>query len=132
MRKFFGSRFARHIALGLALSGALISAPVLAQRDPAYQAARSSGQVGEQTDGYLGVVGSQPQAIHGLVDDLNIKRRANYTKNAQANNATVEEWAFTQGCMLILNTVPGERYQAPDGTWATRTSTPPQRSSKCP
>jgi uncharacterized protein YdbL (DUF1318 family) len=132
MSRIAHDSLARRIALGLAASALLVAAPVLAQRDPAYQAARSSGQVGEQTDGYLGVVGSQPQSIHNLVDDLNIKRRANYTQNAQAHSATVEEWAFTQGCILIMNTVPGEKYQAPDGTWATRTSAAPQRSSKCP
>ena len=132
MRNLLEPKSGRRIALGLALGAMLLAAPALAQRDPAYQAARSGGQVGEQTDGYLGVVGSQPQAIRGLVDDLNIKRRANYTQNAQAHSSTVEEWAFTQGCILITNTVPGEKYQAPDGTWATRTSAAPQRSSKCP
>lgn len=125
-------RFARHLAFGLAACGLVAAAPALAQRDPAYQAARSSGQVGEQTDGYLGVVGSQPKAIKDLVDDINIKRRANYTQNAQSHSSTVEEWAFTQGCLLIRNTAPGEKYQAPDGSWATRTSAQPQLSSKCP
>ena len=125
-------RTGRRIALGLALGGMLLAAPVLAQRSPAYQAARSNGQIGEQTDGYLGVVGSQPQAIQDLVDDLNIKRRANYTQNAQAHDSTVADWAFTQGCILIKNTAPGEKYQTPSGSWATRTGAPPQLSTKCP
>ena len=132
MARIANPSIARRIAFGLAAVGLLLAVPVLAQRDPAYQAARDNGQVGEQTDGYLGVVGNQPQAIHDLVDDLNIKRRANYTKNAQANNATVEEWAFTQGCILIQSTVPGEKYQDPNGNWQTRTSAPPRRDSRCP
>jgi len=132
MRKFLDLQLGRRVALGLAIGGILMAAPVMAQRSPAYQAAREKGQVGERTDGYLGVVGNQPQEIRDLVDDINIKRRANYTKNAQANNATVEEWAFTQGCFLIENTSPGEKYQTPSGSWATRTSAAPQRSSKCP
>jgi uncharacterized protein YdbL (DUF1318 family) len=122
----------RRVALGFAMCGLVLGAPALAQRDPAYQAARSSGQVGEQTDGYLGVVGNAPKAVKDLVDDINIKRRANYTQNAQAHNATVQEWAFTQGCLLIRNTAPGEKYQAPDGSWQTRTAGAPQLSSKCP
>jgi uncharacterized protein YdbL (DUF1318 family) len=125
-------RFARRLAFGLAACGLVAAVPALAQRDPAYQAARSSGQVGEQTDGYLGVVGSQPKAIKDLVDDINIKRRANYTQNAQSHASTVQEWAFTQGCLLIRNTAPGEKYQAPDGSWQTRTSAQPQLSTKCP
>jgi len=125
-------RFIRRLALGLAASGLVVAMPALAQRDPAYQAARSSGQVGEQTDGYLGLVGNQPKAIKDLVDDINIKRRANYTQNAQSHASTVQEWAFTQGCLLIRNTAPGEKYQAPDGSWQTRTSAQPQLSSMCP
>ena len=51
---------------------------------------------------------------------------------AQANNATVEEYALTSGCQLILNTAPGEKYQAPDGSWQTRGAGTPQRDSRCP
>jgi hypothetical protein len=32
----------------------------------------------------------------------------------------VEEYAFTTGCKLIAATQPGEKYQAPDGSWMTR------------
>ena len=66
-----------------ALTAALIAAPVAAQtRDPAYQAARSAGQVGEQVDGYLGVVGNQPAAITALVNSINIQRKALYTSSS--------------------------------------------------
>jgi uncharacterized protein YdbL (DUF1318 family) len=119
-------------AAGLVLAGLTISAPGLAQRDPAYEGARKAGQVGEKPDGYLGAVGSQPSAIQKLVDDLNIKRRANYAARAQAANATLEEYAFTQGCILIARTVPGEKYQTPGRSWETRTSAPPTRDPRCP
>ncbi|HEU4821499.1 MAG TPA: DUF1318 domain-containing protein, partial [Qipengyuania sp.] len=36
--------------------GLAFASPALAQRDPAYAAARAAGQVGETIDGYLGVV----------------------------------------------------------------------------
>ena len=120
------------IAGGLLLAGLTIPAPLLAQRDPAYEAARKAGQIGEKPDGYLGVVGGQPSAIQKLADDLNIKRRANYAARAQAANATLEEYAFTQGCILVSRTVAGEKYQAPDGSWQTRTSAPPIRDPRCP
>ena len=89
-------------------------------------------EIGEKPDGYLGVVGGQPSAIQKLADDLNIKRRANYAARAQAANATLEEYAFTQGCILVSRTVAGEKYQAPDGSWQTRTSAPPIRDPRCP
>ena len=73
--------------LGLALA---TPAAALFQRSPEYSAARANGQVGEKVDGYLGVVGSQPAAIEALVAELNIKRRANYTENAQAKNVTLQ------------------------------------------
>jgi len=117
---------------GLVLAAVALPGAAMAQRDPAYDAARKAGQVGEKTDGFLGVVGNQPANIQRLVDDLNIKRRANYAERAQAQNATLQEYALTQGCVLIARTAPGEKYQAPDGSWQTRTSAPPQRHSRCP
>ncbi|MEE4206412.1 MAG: YdbL family protein [Erythrobacter sp.] len=109
-----------------------LAAPALAQRDPAYAAARASGKVGEGNDGYLGIVGQPTPELQRLVDDINIKRRAVYARKAQENNATIEEYALTAGCLAIANTSPGEKYEAPDGTWKTRTSAPPERDPRCP
>ncbi len=114
----------------MALTG--LASPALAQRDPAYEAARQSGKVGEKPDGYLGVVGGADASVRKMVDDLNIKRRALYASKAQAANATLEEYAMTAGCLAISRTVPGEKYQAPDGSWQTRTSAPPIRDPRCP
>jgi uncharacterized protein len=120
------------LAGGLVFTGLSISAPAQAQRDPAYQAARSAGQVGEKMDGYLGVVGSQPAAIERMVTDLNIRRRENYAQKAQQQRVTLQEFAFAQGCILIANTAQGEKYQAPDGSWQTRGPGAPQRDPRCP
>ena len=103
-----------------------------AQRDPAYESARASGQVGEKMDGYLGIVGAESSELRRLVGDINIKRRAVYAQRAQAANATIEEYALTAGCLAIARTVPGEMYQAPDGAWRARTSAPPLRDPRCP
>ncbi|WP_374148078.1 YdbL family protein [Sphingomonas sp. 28-63-12] len=102
----------------------------LAQRDPDYQAARSAGQVGEKPDGYLGIVGAETPALRALVNNINIQRKAAYTRSA-AEGATVEQFAFASGCNLIEMTTPGEKYQAPNGSWKTRTSAPPERDSRC-
>ena len=117
---------------GLMLAALALPAPAIAQRDPAYEAARKAGQVGEKMDGYLGVVGSQPASVQTMVADLNRQRRANYTQRAQAQSATLEEYALTQGCVLIARTEPGEKYQAPDGSWQTRGAGAPLRHSRCP
>lgn len=117
-------------AAALALSG--IASPAFAQRDPGYDSARQAGQVGEKMDGYLGVVGGGDAALRKMVDDINIKRRAVYAEKAQAAKATLQEYAFTAGCLAIARTSPGEKYQAPDGSWQTRGSGPPLRDPRCP
>jgi len=114
------------------LALAIAATPALGQRDPAYAVARAAGQVGEKMDGYLGIVGTPTHELRTMVDDLNIKRKAVYAQQAQAQHATVEEYALTAGCLAIARTVPGEKYQAPDGSWATRTSAPPLRDPRCP
>ena len=114
----------------VALGG--IATPAFAQRDPAYAAARSAGKVGEKMDGYLGIVGAETAELRKLVNDINIKRRAVYAERAQANKATLEEYALTAGCQAISATVAGEKYQAPDGSWQTRTGAAPQRDPRCP
>ena len=116
---------------GLALI-ALVTAPVMAQRNPAYQAARTSGAVGEKPDGYLGYVKSPTPAVKAVVEHINIKRKAAYTRKAQQTNSTVEQFAFTSGCNLISRTVPGEKYQTPTGNWDTRAGSAPVRDSRCP
>ena len=119
-------------ALLLALGAGVAATPALAQRDPAYAAAREAGQVGEKMDGYLGIVAAATPALKAMVDDINIKRKAVYAQQAQAQHATVEEYALTAGCLAISRTAPGEKYQTPGGGWATRTAAPPQRDPRCP
>ena len=111
-------------AIALAAAGAAIAAD--------YNSAKAAGQIGEKMDGYLGTVGSASPDIARMVKDLNIKRRAVYAEKAQAASATLEEYAFTSGCLAIARTAPGEKYQAPDGSWQTRTGAPPIRDPRCP
>ena len=126
--KFLAPLLGAALAVAVAIPGAAMAQG----RDPAYAAARAAGLVGEKMDGYLGFVGTPSAQLRAIVDDINIKRKAAYAVKAQANNATVEEYALTSGCQLILNTRPGEKYQAPDGSWQTRTSAAPLRDSRCP
>lgn len=82
---------------------------------------RASGQVGEQADGYLGLVGSAPASVRGQVDSVNIKRRAYYTDLAAKRGAKIEEVAATTACELFRTKVgPGQYYRLPDGVWRQR------------
>ena len=96
----------RRAGLGGVAFGLLLSAlPVAADTsNPAYAAARAAGQVGEQVDGYLGFPSSPGADVRRTADDVNINRRAIYAERASINHSTVEEYAFTTGCSLILKT----------------------------
>jgi uncharacterized protein YdbL (DUF1318 family) len=132
MRNSAFIRSARLAIAAAALAGLTLAAPAQAQRDPAYAAARANGTIGEKTDGYLAIVSNGSAALRAVVDDINIKRRAVYTEKARATNSTVEQYAFTAGCINIARTSPGEKYELPGGGWATRTSGAPTRDPRCP
>lgn len=125
-------------AVALALGGVVVTALAVAgtayaqQRDPAYSAARASGQIGEKPDGYLGFPAAPSAEVRRIAEDINIKRRAAYAERAVAQSATIDSYAFTSGCRLIAQTAVGEKYQAPDGSWQTRTAGPAQRDARCP
>ena len=114
----------------LAITG--VVAPAQAQRDPEYAAARANGLVGEQVDGYIGIVGTATPELQRLVNNINIRRKAVYAERAKETDATLEQYAASAACQAIARTEPGEKYQAPDGTWKTRTTAPPERPAGCP
>lgn len=121
------------VAGAAALALLSLSAPASAQqRDPAYASARAGGQVGEMPSGYLGFPAAPSAEVRRMAEDINIKRKALYAQRAEANGSTVEEYAISAGCQAIARTVPGEKYQAPDGSWRTRTAAKPELGSLCP
>ncbi|PLK24280.1 YdbL family protein [Novosphingobium sp. TH158] len=117
------------IAVATGIFGA---SAALADRDPAYAAARAAGEVGERMDGYLGAVGTPRPEIKKMVADINIQRKKVFFEAAQELKKTPENYAFAAGCVAIMRTERGEKYQAPDGSWATRTGAPPQLHPSCP
>lgn len=80
--------------------------------------AKTQGVVGEQPDGYLGVV--QPGAsaeVQALVDDVNQKRRQMYEEIARRNSTQVEAVEMLAGKTAIDNTRPGNFVRSPSGQW---------------
>ena len=110
------------LAAGIAVAAVAGGATVAhAMLQDASAELRASGQVGEQADGYLGVVGSAPAALRAQVDSVNIKRRAYYTDLAAKRGAKIEEVAATTACELFRSKVaPGQYYRLPDGVWRQR------------
>ncbi|HEV2866404.1 MAG TPA: YdbL family protein [Allosphingosinicella sp.] len=94
---------------------------------------RASGVVGEQADGYMGLVGSASADVRAQVDSINIQRRARYTQLASQRGATIEEVAAATACQIFASRVgPGQYYRLPDGVWRRRNgSEPVPRPSHC-
>ena len=107
------------VALGLGVA-VLAAGTALAQAD-ASASLRASGIVGEQADGYLGVIGSAPADVRDQVNAINIKRRAFYTDLARQRGVTIQEVGVAIACKLFRTKVgEGESYRLPDGTWRKR------------
>ncbi|MCG9696818.1 YdbL family protein [Shewanella sp. Isolate11] len=78
--------------------------------------AKSQGLVGEQTDGYLGVVVNSSEA-QALAKSVNSKRRAHYEKIAKKNGISVDDVAKLAAQKAIEATAQGEYIQTPQGKW---------------
>ena len=113
--------------LSLAAAGALASSGLGAASAMVQESAaelRATGLVGEQYDGFLGVVGSAPAAVRAQVDAVNIRRRAHYTALATRRGVRVEEVAVAAACEVFARRIlPGEYYLLPDNVWRQRRGT---------
>jgi len=113
------------IAGALLVAAMMFAAPARAQNDAAVQQARAAGQVGEQADGFLGLVPGQQvsAAVRGRVDQINIQRRALYTRRAAERSVTVNEMAAAVACEVFQSRIAeGERYRNEGGQWRQRTA----------
>jgi uncharacterized protein len=83
--------------------------------------AKTQGVVGEQPNGYLGVV--QPGAsaeVQALVNDVNQKRRYMYEDIARRNSTKLEAVEMLAGKTAIDNTRPGNFVRSPSGQWVRK------------
>lgn len=108
-------------ALVLAAAAAS-AAPAMAQ--DALRLAYANGQIGEQADGYVGVVpGAQVSAdVRARVDQVNIGRRAEYTRRATAQGESVANMAAAATCQLFAAMPVNARYRDEAGQWRQRTA----------
>jgi len=108
------------IAAALGLAAAAGGTAYAMQADAA-ATLRASGAVGEQADGYLGLVASAPAGVRSQMESVNIQRRAAYTQLATQRGATIEEVAAATACQLFATRVgPSQYYRLPDGVWRRR------------
>ena len=84
--------------------------------------ARAQGLVGERFDGYLAIVGDAGDQLRHQVQAINIRRRALYSDLADRRGASLEQVGMTAACQLLPTVHVGERYQASDKVWRTRSA----------
>lgn len=113
----------------------VVTVPALAQAaDPVVEDARSNGAVGEQADGYLGMVKPGNADLKARVSQINIKRKAFYTDLAAKKGVTVSEVSGATACEQFKNRVPANGfYRDETGTWKHRADSEPAKlPSFCP
>lgn len=106
-------------ALALVATG-----PAAAIEDPVLNTAINEQKIGETADGYLAVVDGASVAgeARTRMDQVNLRRRATYTERAQANGVSIEEYARSFGCtLLVKNTPTGAFYRDQGGSWRRNT-----------
>ena len=102
------------------LIGALLMAGAVSVFAMDLDQAKQQGLVGEQMNGYLGIVSGASAEVKALVSDINDKRKQNYQSIAKKNSldlGTVEKLA---GQKAIERTAPGNFVQSSSGSWVKK------------
>ena len=83
--------------------------------------AKSQGWIGEQNDGYLGVVkGNAPADVKALVADVNRQRKSQFAQIAAKNGITEAEAAKVFAREASTRTTAGNYIQNPAGAWVKK------------
>ena len=79
---------------------------------------KADGLIGEQANGYIGLVKQNvPADIKKLVNDVNAKRRAGYQKIAKKQGTSLAEVERVGGNTAIEKTLRGNYIRDASGTW---------------
>ena len=80
------------------------------------QQVKNDGVIGEQLNGYLGVVSADADAdVRDLVADINAKRKAKYQSIASANSTSLETVELLAGKKAVEKTRAGNYIQTATG-----------------
>lgn len=120
----------RAINLALCLAAALSlgavslgAAPVLAQSAAAKAAvdtAKTNGVVGEQGDGYLGIVRGGDDNVRAAVAEINAGRAAVYRETAARTGVTPEAAGQATAQQLLARLPAGQYYKPLNGAWTLK------------
>jgi|SRR4051812_8085178 uncharacterized protein len=106
-----------------AAAALLLASPAfadLASDKAAVDAAKAAGTVGEQADGYLGIVSSADGTVTAAVNEINAGRRQVYTQTASKSGVTPDAAGQATGAQLIAKTPPGQFIKPIGGAWTKK------------
>ena len=104
----------------LALLISMMAVSVAVAASPLTQP-KADGLIGEQANGYIGLVQQNvPADIKKLVNDVNAKRRAGYQKIAKKQGTSLAEVERVGGNTAIEKTLRGNYIREASGTWRKR------------
>ena len=83
-------------------------------------AAKAAGTVGEQADGYLGIVSSADGTVTAAVTAINAGRREVYSQTATKSGVTPDAAGQATGAQLIANTPAGQYIKPIGGAWTRK------------
>lgn len=81
--------------------------------------AKQQGLVGEQLNGYLGVIQSSSE-VNSLVKEINHKRREAYSDRARNAGVEIKIIELRIGERLIQRAPAGQYIQTPNGQWSKK------------
>ena len=92
----------------------------LASDKAAVDAAKAAGTVGEQADGYLGIVSSADGGVTAAVNEINAGRRQVYNQTATKSGVTPDAAGQATGAQLIAKTPAGQYIKPLGGSWTKK------------
>jgi len=106
IRKVFVALFISLLAVSVAVASSPLTQP------------KADGLIGEQANGYLGLVTqSAPSNIKKLVKDTNAKRKAGYQRIAAKQGTSLSEVEKVGGMTAIEKTIRGNYIRDTNGVW---------------
>jgi uncharacterized protein YdbL (DUF1318 family) len=79
---------------------------------------KADGLIGEQANGYIGLVSQNaPADIKALVKDVNARRKAGYEEIAKRQGTSLAEVEKVGGNKAIEKTLPGNYVRDAGGSW---------------
>ena len=105
------------LGLSLAAAGAGASFAQSAAAKAAVDAAKAAGTVGEQADGFLGIVTGADAALRASVAEINTGRAAVYKDIAAKTGVTPETAGQATAKQLYARLAPGQYWKPLEGGW---------------